>query len=124
MANDSLKPRNLRRHLVAKHPSIAEKPVEYFERKSMELQKQVALMNKITTTSTKALRASFEVSYLIAIDKKPHKIAETLVLPAAMKMCEIINGEKFSEAMKSIPLSTRKGPIRIVLLRLHSIIIL
>jgi tetrahydromethanopterin S-methyltransferase subunit F len=56
------------------------------------------------TTSTKALLASFKVSYLISKTKKPHTIGETL-LPAAMKMCEIMHGEKYGEALKTIPLS-------------------
>jgi hypothetical protein len=54
---------------------------------------------------TKALLASFEVSYLIAKNKKPHTIGETLLIPAAMKMCKIMHGEKYGEALKTIPLS-------------------
>jgi hypothetical protein len=57
------------------------------------------------TTSTKALLPSFEVSYFIAKNKKPHTIGETLLLPAVMKMCEIMHGEKYGEALKTIPLS-------------------
>jgi hypothetical protein len=47
-------------------------------------------MRTAVTASTKALVASFEVSYLIAKNKKPHTIGETLLLPAGMKMCEIM----------------------------------
>jgi hypothetical protein len=48
-------------------------------------------MRTAVSTSTKALLASFEVSYLITKNKKkPHTIGETLLLPAAMKMCQII----------------------------------
>jgi hypothetical protein len=43
--------------------------------------------------------------YLIAKNKKPHTIAETLLLPAAMKMSEIMHGENYGEALKTIPLS-------------------
>jgi hypothetical protein len=56
-------------------------------------------------TLTKALLASFEVSYFIAKNKKLHTIGETLLLPAAMKMCEIMHGEKYGEALKTILLS-------------------
>jgi hypothetical protein len=62
-------------------------------------------MRTAVTTSTKALLASFEVSYLIAKNKKPHTIGEILLLPAATKMCEIMRGEKYGEALKTIPLS-------------------
>jgi hypothetical protein len=63
------------------------------------------LMRTAVTTSTKALLTFFEVSYLIAKNKKPHTIGETLLLPAAMKMCEIMHGEKCGEALKTITLS-------------------
>jgi tetrahydromethanopterin S-methyltransferase subunit F len=36
---------------------------------------------------------------------KPHTIGDTLLLSAAMKMCEIMHGEKYGEALKTIPLS-------------------
>jgi hypothetical protein len=45
------------------------------------------------------------VSYLIAKNKKPRTIGETLLLPAAMKMCEIMHGENYGEALKTVPLS-------------------
>jgi hypothetical protein len=62
-------------------------------------------MRTAVTTSTKALLASFEVSYLIAKNKKLHTIRETLLLPAAMKMCEIVHGEIYGEALKTIHVS-------------------
>jgi hypothetical protein len=52
----------------------------------------------------KALLASFEVPYLIAKNKKPHTTGGTLMLPAAMKMCEIIHGQEYSRDLKTIPL--------------------
>jgi hypothetical protein len=61
-------------------------------------------MRTAVTTSTKTLLASFEDSYL-AENKKPHTITETLLLPATLAMCEIVHGEKYGEALKTIPLS-------------------
>jgi hypothetical protein len=62
-------------------------------------------MRTAVTISTKALLASLEVSYLIAKNKKPHTIEETLLLPAAMKMFEIMHGEKYGKALKTIAFS-------------------
>jgi hypothetical protein len=62
-------------------------------------------MRNAVTTSAKTLLVSFEVSYLTAKNKKPHTNGETLLLPAAMKMCKIIHGGKYGEALKTIPLS-------------------
>jgi hypothetical protein len=61
-------------------------------------------MRTAITTSTKALLASVEISHLIAKNKKPHIIAEILLLPATMTMWEIVHGEKYGEALKTIPL--------------------
>jgi hypothetical protein len=58
LTNNSLNARNLRRHLTTKHESL-----QFFERKLLEIHKQSNLMRTAVTTSTKALLASFEVSY-------------------------------------------------------------
>jgi hypothetical protein len=42
---------------------------------------------------------------LFARNKKAYTIEETSLLPAAMKMCGIIQGEKYGEALKTSPLS-------------------
>jgi hypothetical protein len=62
-------------------------------------------MKTAVTTSTKALLASLEISYLIAKNKKPHTIGETLLLQLAIKVCEIMDGENYSQALKAIPFS-------------------
>jgi hypothetical protein len=41
----------------------------------------------------------------MARNKKPHSAGETLLLPAVLKMCKILHGEKYGEALKTIPLS-------------------
>jgi tetrahydromethanopterin S-methyltransferase subunit F len=53
------------------------------------------------------------VSYLIAKNKKPHTIGETLLLPAAMKTCEIMHGENYGEILKTIPLCNNTAMRRI-----------
>jgi hypothetical protein len=59
-------------------------------------------MRTAVTTSTKELLPSFEVSYLIPKNKKPHTIRETFLL-TAMKMCEIVHSKKYCNAFKTIP---------------------
>jgi hypothetical protein len=65
------------------------------KKKLLEIHKQSKLIRIAVTTSTNVLLASFKVSYLIAKNKKPHTIGQTLLLPAAIKMCKIMHGEKY-----------------------------
>jgi hypothetical protein len=94
--------RNLRRHLTTKRESLGNKPLQFFERKQLEIRKQSNLTRTAVTTSTEVHVASFEVSYLIVKNKKPHTIGEPLLLSAAMKMCEIMHGEKYAKLLKQI----------------------
>ena len=63
------------------------------------------------TASERALKASLEVSYLIARNMKPHSIAETLILPAAIgmvkKMCGEEEAKKITELRPSQTYCTR-----------------
>ncbi|XP_035212851.1 protein ZBED8-like [Stegodyphus dumicola] len=54
-----------------------------------------------------ASRASFEVAWLIARNKKPYTIGEDLVKPAAVKMAEIMCGQQEAKKLNSVPLSAR-----------------
>uniref|UniRef100_K7FR34 DUF4371 domain-containing protein n=1 Tax=Pelodiscus sinensis TaxID=13735 RepID=K7FR34_PELSI len=76
-----------------------------FQRCLKSCDTQSSTLQNFTKLNDKCLEASFEVSYLIAKDKKPHTIGETLVLPAAVKMVEIIHGKQYGHKLKCIPLS-------------------
>ena len=105
LANDSMKPTKLARHLITRHPEHRNKDIGFFKRHATLLKGQTNFFNKQVTTSSKALRASLEVSHLIAKSMKPHNIGESLVLPAAIMMCRIMHGDKYGDALKMIPLS-------------------
>lgn len=53
----------------------------------------------------RALKASFEVSYLIATAMKLHNIAETSIFPAAIEMVRTMCREKEAQQVKMILLS-------------------
>ncbi|XP_073667603.1 SCAN domain-containing protein 3-like [Paramisgurnus dabryanus] len=105
LAHESLKPVKMLRHLKTKHPSLADKPTDFFRRKEKELHGQKKVLIKQTTIPAKAQRASFEVSYLIAQTKKPHTIGETLIKPAAIVMSRIMHGDKLAAELEQVPLS-------------------
>ncbi|XP_077100002.1 SCAN domain-containing protein 3-like [Siphateles boraxobius] len=100
-----MKPAKLKRHLVTKHPEYMDKPREFFVRKSEGYHHQRTKLTNLATTSEKAQKASFLVAQRIVKCKKPHTIAEELILPAAVDMCEIMLGTEAANKLKSIPLS-------------------
>ncbi|XP_038162410.1 SCAN domain-containing protein 3-like [Cyprinodon tularosa] len=62
-------------------------------------------MRKASTTSGKALEASYAVSLLVAKAKKPFTIAEDLLLPAAVVLAETMLDKKSADTLKTVPLS-------------------
>jgi hypothetical protein len=86
-------------HLTTKHESLAKNHYNSFDTKVLEKRKLSILMRTILT---KALLSSFKVSYLVASKQEPHTIIETLFLPAAMKMFEVMNGGKYGKTLKTV----------------------
>ena len=105
LASESMKPSKLRRHFESKHVSYVNKTKEYFERMCKSLNKEKKNFEKYITVNEKYFLASYEVSYCIAKNKKPFTIGDDLVLPAAIKMVEILHGRKYSGDIRKIPLS-------------------
>ena len=113
LANESLKPTKLKRHLDTKHDSYSNKPVTFFQRILRTSEQKRRSFESEFLTQEKYTRASFEASWLIAKTKKPFNIGEDLVLPAAVKMTEIVRGKKEAEDMRKIPLSNNTVSRRI-----------
>ena len=105
LANESMKPAKLKLHLLTKHPEYSDKSKEFFVRKVEEYIHQRSKLTNLATTSERAQKASFLVAQQIAKCKKPHTIAQELILPAAVGMCEIMLGTEAANKLKSIPLS-------------------
>lgn len=120
LANDSLRPVKLTRHLNTKHPEYKNKPVEFFQRHASQQLKQSEVLKRHAGVglNEKLLKASFEVALLIAKNKKGHTIGESLVLPAAYKICQTIYGEKIATPIKSVPVSNDTVGRRIIALSL------
>jgi hypothetical protein len=56
------------------------------------------------------LLASYEVANRITTCKKPHTIAEELILPAAVDMVNIMIGESAGKLLSKVPLSSNITP--------------
>lgn len=105
LSNEAMKPAKLSRHLQTKHPEVANKPLEFFVRKANEIQKQKLFMSSAVKVNENALRASYLVAQRVAKNRKPHTIAETLIMPAAIDIVREMLGEKAAEKLKVVPVS-------------------
>lgn len=105
LANASMKPAHLLRHLTTKHGCHVGKPPEFFRRKLSDFKSSQDTMRKASTTSAKAMEASYAVSLLVAKAKKPFTIAEDLLLPAAVVLAETMLDKKSADTLKTVPLS-------------------
>ncbi|XP_067123773.1 SCAN domain-containing protein 3-like [Centruroides vittatus] len=96
-------PSKLKRHLSTKHSSLLNKDVNYFRRLLEQNRKQAAFMTTTVCVSDKVQKASYKISELIVKAKKPHTIAETLLMPACKQMVKIVLGsEAASEISKPV----------------------
>lgn len=59
---EAMKPAKQFRHIVTKHPSFKDKPLEFFERKKCEHKRQKQLLKATTSSNVSALRASISVA--------------------------------------------------------------
>ncbi|KAI2645926.1 Zinc finger BED domain-containing protein 5 [Labeo rohita] len=80
----------LKRHLETKHPTLKDKPLDFFKHASV---------------SNRCLETSYYVSKRVAKLGKPHTIAEALILPSAKDICQVMFGENFAQQISDIPLS-------------------
>ncbi|GFU35778.1 zinc finger BED domain-containing protein 5 [Nephila pilipes] len=92
LSNESMVPCKLKRHLYSSHPSCANEDKQYFKRFLEQNKKQKKFMKSAVTVFEKALEASYHVAKLIARQKKPHTVGETLIKPACMEIVRLMLG--------------------------------
>ena len=98
-------PNKLKGHLSSAHPSLVEKQKEYFLHKLENLANQKASISSFSHTGQDVVMASYKVAYHVARCKKPHTIAEELILPAATDLVSIMVGENAAKKLKDVSLS-------------------
>ena len=94
--------KKLKRYLTSSHPQFESKSRSFFARKLNDMKCQVSTISKFTQLPSKALLASYQVAHRIAECKKPHSIAEELILPAAIELATTMIGEGAVEKLKLV----------------------
>ena len=107
----------MQNHLEKNHPGLKGKNIEYFKRLQNGLKRQrLDNTGSFALTDKKLTEASFEVSLLIAKQKKAHNIGETLVKPSALAMVRIVLNEESERKIQAIPLLDNTVQRRIALM--------
>ncbi|CAH1980987.1 unnamed protein product [Acanthoscelides obtectus] len=102
-----MKPSKLQDHLRRCHPDKTEKNLKYFQTLKDKFQKRPTLDRMFASTSQRnddGLRASYNISLLIAKSGKPHTIGEKLILPAVEEVLKTVLHKPASDIIKRIPL--------------------
>ncbi|XP_013793834.1 zinc finger BED domain-containing protein 5-like, partial [Limulus polyphemus] len=105
LANESMCPNKLRRHIETKHPELKDKPLEFFERMLSKLKTGQSIMQRYTKVNEKSLYVSYLISLRIAKAGLPHTVGETLVLPAIKDTVKVFFGDKSEQEIETIPIS-------------------
>jgi len=115
LTNASMKPAKLSLHLNKCHPSLANKPKEYFETLSDSARASSSKLKDfvIERNSASGLTASYNIALLIAKQGRPHTIAEDLIKPAIKDAYKVANISNPESVLKSIPLSNNTISSRI-----------
>lgn len=107
-SNEAMKPSRLLEHLKKIHSDKADKNLAYFQSLRENLQKRKTIGNMFASTSQQSsdgLRASYNISLLIARSGKPHTIGEELILPAVSEVLRTVVHKSPEQIIKAIPLS-------------------
>ena len=85
--------------------ALASKPLAYFEAQLKAYIKQKAPIKRTPKDIQCAQLASYKVSHRIVRARKPHTIAENLLLPAAIDMVTTFGAKDVAKQVQTIPLS-------------------
>ena len=106
LSNGAMKPSLLKRHLDSNHPEKKDTYESYFKQLGENVKKQRLDQTGQNYFKTAGIvKASYEVSLLVAQNMKAHTIAESLVLPAAKIFVPNLIREKDAAKLDSVCLS-------------------
>lgn len=104
LANSSMKPSLLTRHLQTKHANYEKKDRSFFER-LLKQKNVVSYFGTVNKDKENAVEASYKISYHIAKSGKNHTIAENLIFPCIKDAVGCMLGEESARKIDTIPVS-------------------
>ena len=107
-SNEAMKPLRLLDHFKKIYSDKKYKGLAYFQSLRDKMQKQKTVTSMFSNSSKQAtygLRASYNISLLIAQSGNPHTIGETLILPAVSEVLRTVLHKPPEQVIKSIPLN-------------------
>ena len=114
LCNVAMKPSLLKRHLERNHPNKMNTDKSYFQQLADDVKHQrMDKTGQMQQKSADVVAASFEITLLMAEQKQPHTIAESLILPGAKILVKRVFGEQAVSKLNADSLSdnTMKCPI-------------
>ncbi|KAI6651159.1 zinc finger BED domain-containing protein 5-like [Oopsacas minuta] len=106
LSEGSMKPSFLKRHLSGCHPNLADKDIDFFKHQEVGVKRiRIDHRGQLSQLTQAGLRASYMVALRIAQEKKPHTIAENLILPSCKDIVHCILGDSAEKKLASLPLS-------------------
>ncbi|CAG9786987.1 unnamed protein product [Diatraea saccharalis] len=115
-SNEAMKPSRLQDHFNKIHPHNKDKDVTYFQdmKKKYEIQPTISkLFSSASKQDDDGLRASYNISLLIAKTGKPHTIGEDLILPAIKEVITTVLHKPAADIIRKIHLSNSSVQRRI-----------
>ena len=80
--------------LQINHPDKKDRDCKYFKRLGENAKKEPDKTEKQYQQSVRIVTASYEIAVLVAKNKKPHIIAEELIMPAAKVLVKHVIGDE------------------------------
>ncbi|CAI6344305.1 unnamed protein product [Macrosiphum euphorbiae] len=113
LANESMRPNKLHRHIDTNHPEMKGKPLDFYKKKLESLKTSKNNIFNFTATNQKATYASYKICLRIAQTGKPHTIGESLILPAIKDAVGILFDQKCLKEVEKLSLSNNTVSRRI-----------
>ncbi len=113
--NDSMRPIKLQEHLNKMHPEHREKPLEHFKRlkdKGSKTQEK-SLDSKFkanTSMQERGLQVSYELSFFLAKNARPHSDKEDVLKPALEIYLRMMQNKPAAQELSAVPLSNDTSP--------------